>query len=199
MLNSVTFKKNYRCFKKGDIFHFKPFTVLVGDQGCGKSSLLKLISDTNKNVLEFELSNPSVETPTAYIDFERNPLRNTGYFSNNGKVFQAQVGAMFISHGETVKTILDRLKEHKKGTCILMDEPDMALSPRSIVRLYENMNSIKDKFQIICSIHNPWFIEMMENVLSLEHKCWVSSKDFLKEHLNQEEENFDVITFLKGL
>jgi predicted ATP-dependent endonuclease of OLD family len=44
MLKSITFKQNFRCFKKGQSFQFEALTLLVGDQGSGKSSILQLLA-----------------------------------------------------------------------------------------------------------------------------------------------------------
>ena len=44
MIKSITFKKDFRCFVKGDKFDFRSgINVLVGDQGSGKSTLIELI------------------------------------------------------------------------------------------------------------------------------------------------------------
>ena len=50
MLNTLKFKENWRCFKAGDTFDFRPgVNLLVGDQGCGKSSLLQAIAASVKS------------------------------------------------------------------------------------------------------------------------------------------------------
>ena len=44
MLESISFTQDWRCFKTGEEFIFRPdVNLLVGDQGCGKSSLLTAI------------------------------------------------------------------------------------------------------------------------------------------------------------
>ena len=43
MIKSLKFKDDYICFFKNQSFEFKGVTLLVGDQGCGKSTMLSLL------------------------------------------------------------------------------------------------------------------------------------------------------------
>ena len=44
MIRALTFTKDWRCFRAGNRFDFRPgVNLLVGDQGCGKSSLIQAI------------------------------------------------------------------------------------------------------------------------------------------------------------
>lgn len=177
MLNSLRFKKDYRVFKKGQSFSFKPgLNVLVGDQGAGKSTVLSLLSKADTNVLDLETDTP---TYSAYLDLEKSNPRNSGKKIEH----RWQAAAQFSSHGETNKALLKSVSRMSSSTIILIDEPDMALSIRSIYNLFELLTSIPN--QIICSVHNPIMIELAKDVLSLEHGRWMSSEEFIDSQINE--------------
>lgn len=186
MLKFVKFKKDYRCFKEGQRFDFDKVTLLVGDQGCGKSSLLQLIYNKSRNreeILEIEIEDPDKTIQINYMNFESNPLRKPGSFANDHSTMMAQLASMWRSHGQTTNTVLARLDEFKEGSLILMDEPDMALSPRSAIILARKLENFENtSYQVIVSCHNPWIIETFDRVLSLEHDSWINGKKFLKLH-----------------
>jgi ABC-type lipoprotein export system ATPase subunit len=173
MLKSIHFIKDYRTFLKGQSFTFKPgLNLLVGDQGSGKSTLLNLLANVDKEVLEAETDGP---TSTAFLDLERGNPRTKGRVEHGW-----QAAAIFSSHGETNKALVRSMKRMNPDTLILVDEPDMALSIRSIYQLYELLSSLPN--QIISSAHNPLLIELVGEVLSIEHNQWMSSKEFINSH-----------------
>lgn len=201
MIKQVKFLKDYRCFKSGDTFDFNICNPLVGDQGCGKSTLLKLLSChgkvSNDNVIEIVLENKEKVYNTYYLDFEHNSLRNGvgGYFSRDNDTFKSQVANKFKSHGQVVNNTLWSLNKFESGNIIFMDEPDMALSYRSIIHLANKLKDLEsNKIQVIFSCHNPLLIEKMGYVLSLEEKKWVTCKDFFQHQstINALKENKNV-------
>ncbi len=178
MLKKIRFDKDYRCFKKDDTFHFKQgINLLVGDQGTGKSSLLEVITKNGKN---FPVAIEATPIKLFAFDFEKDNFRTKAFIDNNNPMFQVLVKKK--SHGETVKAVLQNIVG-VTNSLIIMDEPDMALSIRSIYALIDTFKEITDKGnQVVISAHNPLFILSYPDVLSLEEKKWVDSHTFFLSH-----------------
>lgn len=181
MIKSITFKTDFRSFKKDQKFEFKPgINVLVGDQGSGKSTLIELIrlqlesqksSDSSyraksievhykvEDLIDLELSKPNVNC--LGYDFERESARDMSaiHFDMVGE----QLFAMKVSHGQGNLASLNRLLSNMlklNVDVLLMDEPDTAMSPRSCYNLLQILYGIESKWkkQVILSAHNPILI-----------------------------------------
>jgi len=187
MLTSLEVTNDWRCFAAGERFPFYPgVNLFVGDQGCGKSSLLGLIrncgsklktsdrdrSDKKHATLTFE----GPESQSLAFDFEKDNFRTKGYF--DGAV-GFHVGSLFASHGETNQTLLNTL-DKVENSVLFLDEPDMALSIRSAHALAQLFARVAERGnQILAAVHNVVVIQYFEQVLSLEHRRWLPSKDFI--------------------
>jgi len=177
---TAKFLINYNCFKKGDEFKFnKGVTLVVGDQGCGKSTLLECMGKYSENLKKIEVKSDE-PLKTFYLDFEKNNPRMSQYY--NGPL---DLHTRFQSHGESVKLLLGYLTDpDSKDALIIMDEPDMSLSIRSCNMLSEQLKKFQEEGRwIIMSAHNPIIISSMETVYSLEHRKYMSSKEFIESHL----------------
>ena len=180
MIQSITFAEKWRCFEEGDSVTFVPgVNLLVGDQGSGKSSLLKAIQAGGASAKNAQ--GPQVQlccTPcrTKFFDFEKDNPRTKAYF---GSDIRAQVGAMFSSHGETNRAIIKGLDGLEAGDLVMMDEPDTALSLRSCKMLVQKFVTLAERgIQIIAAVHNPWVILKFDPVYSLEHREWMRGSLF---------------------
>ncbi len=72
------------------------------------------------------------------------------------------------------------LSEAQGRTLLLLDEPDMALSIRSVHRLAALLQrAADDGHQVIAAVHNPIVIASQPRVLSLEDRTWMSSERFI--------------------
>lgn len=180
MLKAIKFKTDYRCFKEGTEFTFSSpeprfeksgLNLVVGDNGCGKSTLLKLLASNDTEVLEFDAD----FTESYFLDLEFGNLRVV-----RGDIKAHQVASLFMSHGESNNALLKTINRIPSSSCVLIDEPDMALSIRSISRLYKTLRHNARTKQIICSVHNPLLISYVDEVLSLEHGKWMSSQEFIE-------------------
>jgi len=175
MLKSITFTKKWRCFNPGDTFTFRlGVNLLVGDQGCGKSSLLNEIFSQEYSKIQVFKASKSYK-----FDFEKDNFRVKTECTNNVSI---EVVSRFLSHGEANKVVFDNLRG-VRDSIIFQDEPDMALSIRSIyklIRWFEKL--VEDGNQIVVAVHNPILINHFEEVLSLEHHQWMPSKDFIATH-----------------
>jgi len=184
MLKSIRFIRDYRCFKKDDAFTFRPgINLLVGEQGTGKSTLINIVRDEGKGGKTKDRTITLEATPIKMMafDFEKDTPRGKSYFNDDMDMI-AQVQCLFVSHGEMNNAILKALGTHKE-ILFMMDEPDMALSIRSchkLVGLFKK--AAEEKCQVIAAVHNPIIIEAFPEVLSLEHRKWMTSKDFIDAH-----------------
>ncbi len=188
MLRKVEFLKDYRCFKKGDTFEFRPgVNLLVGEQGTGKSTVLDRLKEDGKSKVGGEkiLRVDCDRVKFMAFDFERDTPRGKSAFSERMD-FMAQVQCLFISHGEMNNAILKSL-EVTNDTLFVMDEPDMALSIRSCRKLVDRLKiAEKNGCQVLVAVHNPVIIGSFDEVLSFEHRKWMPSKDFIECHMTQE-------------
>lgn len=182
MIKSIKFKQDFRCFKSGFSIDFKPgVNILVGDQGCGKSSLIELIrslekrEETNDSSWRAKTINISQKISDIVdiecndkigvigIDFERESPRDTSAFHDD--LLMIQIEAMRSSHGQATLSHLNHFisnlsKKISSTDTILLDEPDSSLSPRSCYSLVKIIDAIATRWkkQIIVSAHNPIII-----------------------------------------
>lgn len=191
MLTTAKFKEEFRCFKKGSKFEFRPgVNLLVGDQGTGKSSLLGLVRGmVERSEFDRKHAKKTLDLKTSgavqilCYDFEKdNPRVSAGFSDNLPMDWQLQ--ARWMSHGQVVNAIhanLTGLARKKEPYALIMDEPDTGLSPRSAHELVRHMVKLAKRHQILAAVHNPILIASQPEVLSLEHRRWMSSEEFLEE------------------
>lgn len=188
MITNIKFIKDWRCFKKGTEFSFlEGVNLLVGDQGTGKSSMFTVIVDAAKPKSSFDVVKlKATRSALQSFDFEKDNPRKKGISNAKSNTeFRNNLFSKFVSHGQTNLKIIKCLYElmDKEPTVILMDEPDMALSIRSIHLLVKILKELASKgHQIIATAHNQTLIESFGDVLSLEHGKWITSSDFIKSH-----------------
>jgi len=187
MIHSIEFIEDWRCFKIGERFEFRPgVNLLVGDQGCGKSSLLQAIqaAGSKEDVCNRALKKKikvSCEVCRCYMfDFEEDNPRTKSYFGDN---IHFQVASKFSSHGECNLAMLHALEE-AADCLVMMDEPDAALSIRSCGVLTRQFRGVASRnSQVIAAVHNPAVIQQFEEVFSIEHRKWMTSAEFVAAHL----------------
>jgi len=187
MLKTLEFLVDWRCFKKDDTIIFREgVNLLVGDQGVGKSSVLQAIAASSKARnypqevgLAKKIRIVADKTECSGLDFEKHNPRIQSSITTMG-----HLAAMWASHGQSNNSILRGLAEFS-NMVIFMDEPDMALSIRSIVKLAELFRGAATRgCQIIAAVHNPLLIQAFEQVYSLEKREWVGGKEFVASQLD---------------
>lgn len=188
MLHFMVLKEDWRCFKKAELFRFRPgVNLIVGDQGTGKSSLVQSIRSVGAPKKDYQgiykkWGFDADLCQIASFDFEKDNFRTLSYFDNNAMNFQ--VASLFKSHGQMVLAMLEGLLQFPKPEThmlFVLDEPDMALSVRSIRRLAKIFKDLAERGdQIIAAVHNPFLIWSQQEVYSVEHREWMTSKDFIQ-------------------
>jgi predicted ATPase len=182
MLKSLTFTEDWRCFKEFDVFEFRPgVNLLVGDQGCGKSSLLETIKDAGPTcTCDRAVVLAEGRCKSYFFDFEKGNPRTLSYFADD---IGGQMAMRFSSHRQANMALIKGLDA--AAECIVMvDEPDSALSIRSCMKLVAKLKSLEQRSaQVIAAVHSPIVIQAFDEVFSLEHRRWMPSSEFMGLHL----------------
>ena len=161
-------------YKKDSEFTLKNgINLLVGDNGCGKSTLINVLIKANLDKLkgltvynvDMEKANPKISTP--------DPDNGTAHSIQ-------QVSNMFMwsveSHGETREGVLLSVLSNEFDMLIL-DEPEQGLSLRNQLKY---LNKLKETGKpIIISTHSKTFIENVDEVFDVETMKWVNSNEYL--------------------
>jgi predicted ATPase len=123
------------------------------------------------------------------FDFEKQNPRVKSYLEDGFGAFAFQMNAHFKSHGETINALLTGLlerveKDRKRAKLlVLLDEPDMALSPRSAAELARTFQKIAAAgHQVLAAVHNPIVISSQPEVFSVEHRRWMTPAEFFGAH-----------------
>jgi predicted ATPase len=199
LLHKITFNEDYRTFKKGDVIEIKkPFLVLVGVNGCGKSTILDCIREEfgiadnsymkgtfPKNAFTLEKSPDKFEA--RYHDFHSGDRKYSGSFGDD---MSGQIAAMHQSSGIGNLLQFQNTKiKHATNSLILLDEPDRGMA----IKIQRNFGLMflelvmAGKNQVIVATHSEQIMTMAEifgQIYSVEHKRFFDTKDeFIKEHL----------------
>lgn len=193
-LLSIKLNEDFRILNSNLSIQLKPLTLLVGDQGCGKSSLLELLQK-NSNKLTMVLSDEVIKNSIGsyYFDSESMNPRTADLVANYSNPDGTNKGigmgeallTRFMSHGETLrKFTVDAI--HKAKDCVLLlDEPEAALSLRNQFKLADQLKKAKKRnVQVIVATHCLPIIESVDEVYSLEHLKWMKSKEFIELNKN---------------
>lgn len=191
-IEAIQFRKDFRSYKAGETFTFKAgINLLVGDQGSGKSSMFY-------SIINFEESGVAMKydenSSYAFIDTETMNPRRLDAYKHNRPTFdsimeaerhETRSAANYMyndygrkSHGQVMLPYLTDVKE--KGKTLFIDEPESGLSIRSQHKLWNHFKELEKHNQLIIATHSQVFMEYQKEVLSLEHKKWMTSNDFLK-------------------
>lgn len=192
MIEALVFKNAWRGFKPKDMFLFLPgVNLLVGDQGCGKSTILACIVEhggikdsfwkrPQTGIKENSILLTSARKKVFAHDFEHDSPQTAPAMDLMGMLPQSMMGHLWTSHGESTRDIVKLIKSFKDAY-IILDEPDAGMSPRSAHFLVETLKeAVSNGCQVIASVHNPWVIEAFPQVLSVEHRNWMKSAEFLE-------------------
>ena len=182
MLKSVKIIKNIRkVFKAGETIPLRPLTFLVGDNGSGKTTFLESLSSrfVNGESGEIEISKEELKGLQGYSHFDlekHNPRKQ-----DERSITLFGIVSVFRSHGEMNMDLFVHDFAEKQNEIILLDEPDQALSIRSIYRLFKIFEKmISNGCQIIAAVHSQTLMELVDEIYSMEHRKWMTCSEFLK-------------------
>lgn len=192
LFKKIKFNNDFRCFKSGDLFEFaEDINLIVGEQGCGKSSLFYSIINWSESGISADFD---PESSYLFLDTEKmNPRLEESYkahrkFSHWQDEDKAKANAAIDrlafdynekSHGQVMLPLLLANKNVKNKT-LFFDEPEAGLSIRSQYKVLEHFKHLAKKNQLIIATHSPIFIKEIGKVLSLEHKKWMSADEFIE-------------------
>lgn len=181
MITEIKIEKPIRkLFKAGETYSIRPLTFIVGDNGSGKTTLLQELKEAVQKHdcrLKYVVDKSELER-FLFADFEEDNPRT---LNDQSRVSFFSVYSQFLSHGETNMNIFLHGFAEYKSTLFIFDEPDQALSIRSCYRLFEIFQKLLENgCQIIAAIHSQTMMEMVPEILSIEHKRWIKTRNFLR-------------------
>jgi predicted ATPase len=157
-----------------DLSH--PLIMFQGENGSGKSTLLHSVYYALRGekpdgfVYKLERNNVEVKKVFLFDAEAHNPRTQIELFKDQP---QMQEFLQMASHGQVMLSMFrENFPSLPEGTILLLDEPEMALSPlnqRRILKMLKELVAEK-KFRIICATHSPILIEDAETyVINLDN------------------------------
>lgn len=155
-------------FPSGHSFEFDPaITWLVGENGCGKSSLLNLINTYEKmrDKTPIVVETVGERGSLFFFDTEKMNPRVRHGLANEAEALKFQVATILskASHGQTLFPILmAATKEHNfENAVALVDEPESGVSPWNQKKLLDAWvkATAERGTQFVIATHSPIFIQ----------------------------------------
>ena len=207
----ITVLTDFRNLKKDTVYDLSALDnlksmLLVGDNGCGKSSLLQALrgtkDDTNTNTAggslyttDFKLLQSNINVEHDYEKmFFLDSIKDNGMDLNNAYdavefVNSGGFQTKDRSHGEAsliylslfLNKIKDRIVENK--TLIVLDEVDKGLSLSKQLKMYDIINNLVYKFKVHVLVvsHNVLLIQKSEIVFDIEKNGMEVSSKYLSD------------------
>ena len=201
-------ERTFVIFPKDFSIEFKPgINVIVGDNGCGKSSLLRklfypkfdrmwMLTDMTEQEAINEHAQKYLKDDKRELTFVKSPK---GFV--NGKEIHKNV---FIEDVKNSKTTLDAMdinrmwdmEESSNGentldflraltgleeALIILDEPETSLSIKSQRKIAKILAVMAVKNQIILVTHAPVIMETATDVYDFEKKKWTNTQEYIKQ------------------
>jgi predicted ATPase len=157
-----------------DLSH--PLIMLQGENGSGKSTLLHSIyyalrgDKPDGYVYRLERDKADFKKVFLFDAEAHNPRTQLELFQDQP---QMQEFLQMASHGQVMLSMFrENFPSLPDGTILLLDEPEMALSPLNQRRILKMLKELVDqkKFRIVCATHSPILIEDAETyVINLDN------------------------------
>lgn len=143
-----------------DLSH--PLIMLEGENGSGKSTLLHSImlalKDEQVENYAYKLKKDDeieIDRVLLFDAEQHNPRNNPELFDDDPQMKEFIESA---SHGQVMLSLFQNtFSSLPDGTVLLLDEPEMALSPSNQKRILKMLKELVDekKFRIIAATHSP--------------------------------------------
>ena len=157
-----------------DLSH--PLIMLSGDNGSGKSTLLHSIhyalSGQQTEGYAYRLDRGAVKQgPVFLFDAEQhNPRMQLDFFKDQPDMLEF---LQLASHGQVMLAMFrQNFPSLERGTTLLLDEPEMALSSSNQRRILKMLKELVDQrdFRIVCATHSPILLDAPETyVINLDN------------------------------
>ena len=157
-----------------DLSH--PLIMLQGENGCGKSTLLHSIyyalreQKVDGFIYRLEPGQVNVQKVFLFDAEAHNPRTQLELFKDQPRM---QEFLQMASHGQVMLSMFrENFPTLPEGTILLLDEPEMALSPSNQRRILKMLKELvaEKKFRIVCATHSPVLIEDSETyVINLDN------------------------------
>lgn len=184
---TITFKKDYRCFKQGETLHLDTgdnSLILVGDQGAGKSSIFDLmrnLDDKYKDVASADYNGPK---KTRFFDTEKmNPRSRKDLSGGTSLDFNISLFGIFHSHGQTLLPIMTAkdLLELPEPHAIIVDEPESGLSLMSQFKLLEYYRkAIQRGHYVVLATHSPVLMKLNTQVYDVSQRKVLATDAYIR-------------------
>jgi predicted ATPase len=157
-----------------DLSH--PIVMLAGENGSGKSTLLHSIHYALRGERTegyvYKLDRGGVKTGKVFLfDAEQhNPRMQLDFFKDQPDMMEF---LQLASHGQVMLAMFqENFPALERGTILLLDEPEMALSVSNQRRILKMMMELVDQrdFRIVCATHSQVLVDAPETyVINLDH------------------------------
>ena len=146
-----------------DLSH--PLVMLAGENGSGKSTLLHSIHYALKGEradgFAYKLDRGGVKIGKVFLfDAEQhNPRMQMDLFKDQPEMLEF---LQLASHGQVMLAMFrENFPSLERGTILLLDEPEMALSTSNQRRILKMLKELVDQrgFRIVCATHSPVLLE----------------------------------------
>jgi len=187
-IKSIKIKDDNYNLKIGKVIKMKPVTLLIGEQGCGKSSLLDFLRENNNTSIDIIMEDNFTDTVSSFFfDTEKmNPRLSSldNYSTPNGTSrgigIASALMSHFQSHGEVLREFTVNRVQEAKDCVMLLDEPEAALSIKNQYLLAERIINNKNNVQFIIATHCIPLFELVGYAYDLEHYKWVTFNDYIR-------------------
>ena len=184
MLTTITFLKDYRCFKQGEVLKLDTGNslILVGDQGTGKSSIFNLMNHLNeyKEIAVVDYRGPR---QTRFFDTEKMNPRTQNSFGISKVDFAVSLFGTFSSHGQTMLPIMTAkdLLNNPEPMMLIVDEPESGLSLQSQFKLLAYyQEALKRGHYVTIATHSPILMKLNDQVYDVANRKTVSANDYIR-------------------
>jgi predicted ATPase len=183
-----------RCFKAGYTLDFTaPVTILVGENGTGKSTLLDLIRSHfpqeglwQANLKEYATVKGTTPKKVVYFDFHSSDMKYAGVFGDD---METQVQSMYASSGQASTLQLHASGVLKaKNSLVLLDEVGRGYSPGRQYQMALALGLLGvHGNQVIASTHSEYVMRLSRaegcKLYSVENQAYMSYEEFIAKHM----------------
>lgn len=202
----ITIKNSFRGLLLEDVYEFNPtvYTLVVGDNGCGKTSLFRALRGYQNDLEEKSLEKRDMEKLAENIEVEHdfNKIFYYDAVNDNGSNFMNAYDASAYlngggfarqrkSNGEgnfvQIGAFMDKMIPELTENCLLIiDEMDTGFSLKNMGRMYSILGALKLKYDLtmIVITHNPILMLDSDTVYDFVNKKEVDVKTYIEEEAN---------------